>query len=114
MKDKRIIANIILPCLMFTSIPLIVSSSMYQVGICLVLVSVIASFVVILRDKKARRQLLTYLALTAWLFIPLSFLLQLDIFGTGLDGLSNWAKTSVVVGLFAIAITGAQLFRVNR
>lgn len=114
MKNKRIVANIILLCLMLASIPLIMSSSTYQAGICLVLVSVIASFVVILRDKKARRQLLTYLALIAWLFIPLSFLLQLDIFGAGLDGLSNWAKTSVIIEIFAIATTGVQLFRVRR
>ena len=113
MKSK-IIVNIILLCLMFAGIPLIMSSSTYQAGICLVLVSVVASFIILLRRKMARKHFLTYLALLAWLFIPLSFLLQLDIFGSGLEGLSNWAKTSIFVGVFAIVVTGVQLFRVNR
>lgn len=34
--------------------------------------------------------------------------------GGGFEGLSNWAKTGLIVGVVAIVLTSIQLFRVNR
>lgn len=114
MKNKKILINILSTIAMVAGIPLVMYGDTYQLAISMECLAVFFSYIIILRSRVGRKSLVTYATLAMWLFIPLSFLLQLGIFGSGLEGLSNWTKTSLVIGIVAMVLTSVQLFRVNR
>ncbi|WP_260763613.1 hypothetical protein [Candidatus Mycosynbacter amalyticus] len=64
-----------------------------------------------------RLGVLSWVALAIWIFIVANFLLLIsgaNPFGTGLDGLGNWAKMSAVLGVAGIIVTSTQLVRTSR
>lgn len=110
------VLNIILILAMIMSVPFILSGDTYIYGLLLLCLAVVISMAVLFtrlyKDHKCRRML--YITLGLWLSIPVSLLalmLGLPVFGTGLEGLSNWALVSFVIGLGASILTIWQLFK---
>lgn len=51
-----------------------------------------------------------------WVYLPLSFGLAMstNFFGEGIQGLSNWAMSSMLVGISALALTIIELYRTRK
>lgn len=116
-KNKKITQNILLTAVMAAMPLLVVRGDTYQIGLIIECIAAVISLLLLFTSANRRKNFpLSYLVATLWLFIPVSFLLllQIPLFGSGFEGLSNWAKTGLIVGVVAIVLTSIQLFRVNR
>lgn len=116
-KNKKITQNIVLMAVMATMPLLVVRGDTYQIGLIIECIAAVISLLLLFTSANRRKNFpLSHLAAILWLFIPVSFLLllQTSLFGGGFEGLSNWAKTGLIVGIVAIILTSIQLFRVNR
>lgn len=116
-KNKKIIQNILLTVVMATMPLLVVRGDTYQIGLIIEFIAVVISLSLLFTSANRKKNFpLSHLAAVLWLFIPVSFLflLQTSLFGGGFEGLSNWARSGLIVGIIAIILTSTQLFRVNR
>ncbi len=119
-KSKNIQQNIPLTLVALATIPLIASGRTYILGLALLVFCILTMFALIFlrhRKKAGRLSVLTWIALGLWVLIPLTFLISisgLNLFGDGLMGLASWAKTSLALGVSALALTCLQLFRSSR
>ena len=115
-KNKKITQNILLTAVMATMPLLVVRGDTYQIGLIIECIAAVISLLLLFTSANRRKNFPLYLAAILWLFVPVSFLflLQTSLFGSGFEGLFNWARTGVIVGIVAIILTSIQLFRVNR
>ena len=96
---------------------LVVRGDTYQIGLIIECIAAVISLLLLFTSANRRKNFpLSHLAAILWLFVPVSFLflLQTSLFGSGFEGLFNWARTGVIIGIVAIILTSIQLFRVNR
>lgn len=116
-QNKKITQNILLTAVMATMPLLVVRGDTYQIGLIIECIAVVISLLLLFTSASRRKNFpLSHLAAILWLFVPVSFLflLQTSLFGSSFEGLFNWAKTGLIVGIVAIILTSIQLFRVNR
>lgn len=101
-----------------TTVPLlVVRGDTYQIGLIMEFIAAVVSLSLLFTSANRKKNFpLSHMAAILWLFIPVSFLLllQTSLFGSGFEGLSNWAISGLIVGIIAIILTSIQLFRVNR
>ena len=106
-KNKKITQNILLTAVMATMPLLVVQGDTYQIGLIIECIAAVISLLLLFTSANRRKNFpLSHLAAILWLFIPVSFLLllQTPLFGSGFEGLFNWAKTGLIVGIVAIII----------
>ena len=116
-KKIKITQNILLTAVMATMPLLVVRGDTYQIGLIIECIAAVISLLLLFTSANRRKNFpLSHLAAILWLFVPVSFLflLQTSLFGSGFEGLFNWARTGVIIGIVAIILTSIQLFRVNR
>lgn len=116
-QNKKITQNILLTAVMATMPLLVVRGDTYQIGLIIECIAAVISLLLLFTSANRRKNFpLSHLAAILWLFVPVSFLflLQTSLFGGGFEGLSNWARTGLIVGIVAVVLTSIQLFRVNR
>ena len=119
---SRDIQNALLVLVTLGSVPLIISGGTYHYGLSLLGVSVFVALILIFLRQRAdtrvdRLVVISWVALGLWISIPLTFLISMsgvNLFGSGLDGLGNWARFSLILGVLALVLTYVQLFRTSR